>query len=94
MELIQINSRPVCKNMKIYDTAFLIIEFESDNEEYIYWQLDERGTIIKTWPFGNDIWEGKQVDLKTLKTNQNLHILYAKRKIEIDNRVLNVSLIK
>ena len=48
------------------------IHFEDHGQDFLSWDIDENGTIIKSGPFQDWVWKGKVVKMETLKVGQKL----------------------
>jgi hypothetical protein len=52
----------------------LIIEFEDKGQDFLYFQLDKNGFVVKATPFQNEIWKGAYIPLSMLKVGKELPI--------------------
>lgn len=43
------------------------ITFEDTGQDFLVWFVDKRGEVIHSDPFQSQIWNGKMLDLRTLK---------------------------
>ncbi len=55
---------------EIHPDTCLIIEFEDKGQDFLKWQLNKNGKVIRSTPFQTDVWKNTYVNLDALKVGK------------------------